>query len=118
MIPSNGTERFEPFDFSFYVICFQIDMHALFRYLAVAGFLKQDSDFRVRQANTAIDLTACFRCLFFDTVKRRCPERDTLVKIGNINDELTDTAAMRRQSSLSRYERTSGQRVFTEFRFR
>ena len=30
VIPSNGTERFEPFDFSFYVICFQINVHSLF----------------------------------------------------------------------------------------
>jgi len=97
VIPSNGTERFEPFDFSFYVICFQINMHSLFRYLEVAGSLKQNPDFRVGQANAAIDLAACFRCLFLDTVKRRYPERDTLVKIRNINNELTDAAVMRRQ---------------------
>ncbi len=97
MIPSNGTECFESFDFSFYVICFQINVHSFFRYLAVAGFLKQDSDFRVGQANAAIDLAACFRCLFLDTINRCCPERDTLVKAGNVNNELTDTAAMRCQ---------------------
>jgi hypothetical protein len=98
VIPSDGTERFESFDFSFYVICFQVDVHSLFLYLAVAGFLKQDSDFRVGQANAAIDLTACFRCLFLDAVKRRCPECDTLVKIGNVNDELADSAAVCRQA--------------------
>ena len=97
MIPSNGTECFEPFDFSFYVVCFQIKVHSLFRYFAVAGFLKQNSDFGVGQADAAIDLAACFRCLFLDAVKRRRPERDTLVKFGNVDNELADTAAMRRQ---------------------
>ena len=97
VIPSNGTERFESFDFSFYVICFQIDVHSLFRYLTVVRFLKQNSDFRVWQANATVDLATCSRCLFLNTVKRRCPERDALVKIRNINDELTDTAAVRRQ---------------------
>ena len=41
-----------------------------------------------------MDLTACFRCLFLDAVKRRCPKCDALVKIGNVNGELTDVAVM------------------------
>jgi hypothetical protein len=35
-----------------------------------------------------------------------------LVKIGNVNNELTDTAAMRRQPFLSRYERASGRNAY------
>lgn len=119
VIPPDGAECFEPFDFSFYVICFQIDVHSLFRYLAIACFLKQDPDFRVGQANAAVDLAACFRYLFLDAVKRRCPERDTLVKTGNINDELADTAAVRRQPSpFAISADVWTKRVSTESRFR
>jgi hypothetical protein len=58
VIPANGTECFEPLDFSFHVICFQINVHTLFRYLAVVSFLKQNPDFRGGQADATIDLAA------------------------------------------------------------
>src|SRR5215472_9025500 len=74
-------------------------MHPLLGDLWVAGLLEKDAYFRVREAEMAIDAAADLGQGFFDSAERCGPEGDSLVRVGDINDEVADAAAMHGQCS-------------------
>jgi hypothetical protein len=95
MIPPGGTERLQAADFGLHIVGFQVQVHAFLGGLLVAGLLQQDPYFRIRKTEPAVDGTALLGQGFFGGVERRRPERDALLKIGDIDDELAQAAAVR-----------------------
>src|SRR5690348_11424092 len=74
-------------------------MHPLLEDLWVVGLLEKDSYFRVREPKVAVDAAAYLGQGFFDGAERCGPEFDPLVWVGDINDEVADTAAVHDQCS-------------------
>jgi hypothetical protein len=58
MVVAGDAEGLEPGDFGFYVVGFQVQVHAFFVCFPVAGLLQQDPDVGVGKAQAAVDRTA------------------------------------------------------------
>jgi hypothetical protein len=94
MIPPGGAKRFKTANFGFNVVGLQVKVHAFFGGLFVAGLLEKDSYLRVRDTEPAVYVAAIFTQGFFGSIKCRRPERNTLIKVRNVNDKVAETAAM------------------------
>jgi hypothetical protein len=93
MVPAGGAEGFEAGDFGFDVVGFDVQVHALFAGLGVAGLLEQDADLGVREDQAAVDGAAGLGQGFFGGAEGGSPEGGALVQVGDVDDEVADSAA-------------------------
>src|SRR6266571_4410929 len=74
-------------------------MHPLLGDLWVAGLLEEDAYFRVWEPEMAVDAAAYLGQGFFDSAERCGPEFYSLVRVGDIDDEVAYAAAVHSQCS-------------------
>jgi hypothetical protein len=63
-------------------------MHTFLAGLPVAGLLQENPYLGIREAEPAVNVTALLGHGFFGGVERRRPERDAVLEIGDVDDEV------------------------------
>jgi hypothetical protein len=88
VIPAGGAEGFQSCDFGFHVVGFQVEVHTFLAGLPVAGLLQENPYLGIREAEPTVNVTALLGHGFFGGVKRLRPERDAVLEIGDVDDEV------------------------------
>lgn len=94
VIPPGGTERLKAADLGLDVVGLHVQVHSLPGGLLVAGLLQEDPDLRVRQAQPTVDGAAQLGQTFLGGVERGRPEPHAAVKVGDIDDQVAQAAAV------------------------
>ena len=94
VIPPFGAERFEASDFLFYVVGFQVQVHALLGRLYVIDFLKKDSyveSGKRRRRKMCLLISGIGSSAASSAADQK---RDALIEVRDVDDEVCNAATL------------------------
>jgi hypothetical protein len=88
MIPADGAESLSPADFDLHVVGFQVQVHTFLAGFPVAGLLQENPYLGIRETEATVNVTALLGHGLFGGAERLRPERDAVLEIGDVDDEV------------------------------